>query len=144
QPKDDKPKETKPLDPPIYIPEGFKPAAGSKLVGPEKGPKLHTRLEREGAAFVLLQPEDGLAPFYLMEDKATNALLKRLDAKGDWRKGGKKGADDAGDGDRLPALRLTRPEAEAIARRLGGKLPSAAQLDYAAGDLGTGRAAVGR
>src|SRR5262249_36768107 len=36
-------------------------------------------------------------------------------------------------GDDLPVMRVTRPEAEAAARWLGGRLPTAEELDMAAG-----------
>src|SRR5262249_3087425 len=52
-----------------------------------------------------------------------------------WRKGGKADSKDLGvDGNpRLPVLRVTRREAEEFADWLGGQLPTADQLDRAAG-----------
>ena len=51
----------------LGLPGRFQPAADSKIVGPEEGPRWHTRIvwkRAEDAVFVLIRPE-GAAPFYL-------------------------------------------------------------------------------
>ncbi len=136
-------------DPPAppAVPAGFQAAEGSRRVvvgGREFFDCLVSDKAGPGVRFWLLPPRDGEkdepAPFYLLEDKVTNKLYRRFagerpdEAGASWRKGGRRGGgQDAGGGDDLPALRVTRPQAEAFARWLGGRLPSCAQLDRAAG-----------
>jgi formylglycine-generating enzyme required for sulfatase activity len=89
--------------------------------------------------FRLMTPE-GKPPFYVMEDKVWNGLYRAFEeqepdkAGGTWRAGGLAGSSDRGsDESRLPALRMTRAQAVECAKWLGGRLPRAEDLDYAAG-----------
>jgi formylglycine-generating enzyme required for sulfatase activity len=78
------------------------------------------------AGFSLLRPPDG-PPFYIAVNKATNGLFKVfLQEKG--------GDMKEWDGDpNLPALNMTRAQAEACAEWVSGTLPTPEQLDFAAG-----------
>ena len=103
-------------------------------------------VEAEGKKFevvcVLLRPKGGSgAPFYLMENKVCNGVFgvfcQQDGAKlGSllWRRGGVANGRELGvENDFWPVLRVTRSEAERCALWLGGRLPSARQLDEAAG-----------
>jgi serine/threonine protein kinase len=153
---------------PLLVPDGFRAAEGSERValdGRDYASCLIAEKAGDGVRFRLLTPRDGEkenpAPFYLMEDKVTNGLYRAFAAErpeqagASWRKGGRRGGEDAGSGDdALPALRMTRPQAEAFARWLGGRLPGCAEFDRAAawrdgrkpaeGPFRSGRLAVGR
>jgi hypothetical protein len=78
-------------------------------------------------AFLLLTPPDG-APFFLAEDKITNAAFAAFRREN--RGGETKWKDD---GPALPAMNMTLAEAEACAKWMHGELPTPEQLDYAAG-----------
>jgi serine/threonine protein kinase len=115
-----------PIVPPRFVAGDLKDVFS---YGGQRYPKrIVFRKDQPGeAAFLLLQPENG-PPFYLAENKASNALFKAFREEG----GGGPTAwtDDAPD---LPALNVTRAEAEACAKWLGGTLPASDQLDFAAG-----------
>jgi hypothetical protein len=137
-----------PVRPPAWVPDGF--AGTGDVVPGGDGRRFHRKLVRRladdvEAIFVLIPPEPGPAdgPFYLMEHKVSNGVYRLFaESKPDavatsqWARGGKAGGRDVGTADpHLPTLRVTRPEAEAAARWLGGRLPTARELDRAAGLL---------
>jgi formylglycine-generating enzyme required for sulfatase activity len=99
------------------------------------------RIGNERIRLLLIrQPEAGPA-FYVSENKINNGLIREFvreqpeALKGSlWERGGRaNGADIGADRRDFPALRMTREEAEKVADWLGGRLPSARQLDAAAG-----------
>jgi serine/threonine protein kinase len=119
------------------IPAGFK--AASEEVGTDhlgRGFQRKIILERPGrpaVAFVLIEQKtaDDLPTFYVMESKVSYeqfALFAKAEpnaVSGNWPPNAAKAA--------LPALGVTLAEAEAMARWLGGALPTARQWDKAAG-----------
>jgi hypothetical protein len=144
------------------LPRDWKPERGAQLEGnPPYFARLVRRIGDERIRLLLIrQPEAGKA-FYLSENKINNGLVREFARahpealKGSlWERGGRaNGADIGSDRRELPALRMTREEAEKVAAWLGGSLPTATQLDAAAGywleKRGTGpvrgpRVAVGR
>lgn len=145
-PPDREPKEkTKAKDggpPPVKVtvPKGFVAAVGAKpvKVGENTYHSKITRAKGGPAVFLLMRPAKGAA-FYVMENKVWNALYREFatDSAGQagetWKKGGLAGDMDTGDGDLLPVMRVSRPQAEAFAEWMGGRLPTAAELDHAAG-----------
>jgi formylglycine-generating enzyme required for sulfatase activity len=77
-----------------------------------------------------------------MENKVSNGMFRafvsekkpQVVANELWKKGGVANGRSVGaDDDDLPVFRLTRPEAERFADWMGGRLPTARQLDLAAG-----------
>ncbi len=81
------------------------------------------------ATFILLQPDaDNLAPFYVEDNKATNALFDAFRSEMKVRDSVWKN-----EGPELPVLGVTLKEAEQCCRWAGGRLPSPLELDYAAG-----------
>jgi serine/threonine protein kinase len=108
--------------------------AGSSKTVPIGGKKYPERIiYRSGSAgkvqFLLLQPDtDGLRPYYVEEDKATNALFKEFRTES--HSGNSTWKDDEPG---LPALGMTLAEAEQCAKWLGGRLPTPEELDFAAG-----------
>lgn len=122
------------------LPRNFAAAARSEVVGETGGPHYHVRIVRAvGPERVTFRLVPGPVPFYLMETKVWNALFRRFAAErpgevgDDWRLGGKADGRDTLDiVARHPVFRVKRREAEAFADWLGGRLPTAAQLDRAA------------
>jgi formylglycine-generating enzyme required for sulfatase activity len=78
--------------------------------------------------FLLMQPESGV-PFYLAENKATNALFSAF--REEAGAGGKTAWKN--DGPELPALNVTWDEARRCAEWVGGQLATPQELDFAAG-----------
>jgi serine/threonine protein kinase len=134
-------KKTSELEIPV-LPAGFEPAPGAQLTG-DGGPsfsRLVRKIDKQEVYFLLIRPS-GAAPFYLTENKVSNGVFAVYAqanplalTKSAWERGGKKAGKDLGfkGHDRLPVFRITRAEAEAFAKWLGGRLPTAAQLDAAA------------
>jgi serine/threonine protein kinase len=138
-----------------FVPPGYKPA-GPETVPDARGRSRYLALvsARPGwpkglspVRLVLVWPkraEDDLAPFYLMEAKVCNELYAAFAARqpdaaeGAWPREGGPG--------RLPAVGMKPVRAAACAVWLGGVLPSARQLDQAAGlwDHEPGRAGPAR
>ena len=123
----------------VILPPGFEPGPG-KDIGPYPE-RIVRHVDKHDVVFVLVQP-DGKpdAPFYLMENKVCNGVFRAFARQaGDklaglvWRRGGLANGQDAGDHPLLPVFRVTRPEAERCAAWLGGRLPTARQLDLAFG-----------
>jgi hypothetical protein len=126
------------------LPRGYEPVAGH---GPDRRgtpyyPRLVRRAGGQDVVLILIRPEgDKDPPYYLMENKVWNGVFREFarqhpDAvrKSAWEKGGRAGREDVGSRqDDLPALRVTREEAQRCAAWLGGRLPTARQLDQAAG-----------
>jgi formylglycine-generating enzyme required for sulfatase activity len=84
------------------------------------------------ATFLLLRPmtPDGPKAFYVLEHKVWNAFVQ------DFVKENAGAIDTAkwkGGHDMLPAVNLTFAEAEKFAKWLGGRLPTTAEWDFAAG-----------
>jgi formylglycine-generating enzyme required for sulfatase activity len=79
-----------------------------------------------------------------MENKVSNGMFRAFVSEKKpqavanelWKKGGVANGHDVGDHDDLPVFRLTRAEAERFADWMGGRLPTARQLDLAAGCFG--------
>ncbi|MGL4550711.1 MAG: protein kinase domain-containing protein, partial [Gemmataceae bacterium] len=127
----------------VIVPAGFERAADAREQ--KVGDKTYASrvVKKKGtaeAAFRLMTPGGGKEPFYVMEDKVSNGLYAAFAdeqpeaAGGTWRAGGLAGTSDRGsDEARLPALRMTRAEAAACAKWLGGRLPHCDELDHAAG-----------
>jgi serine/threonine protein kinase len=92
----------------------------------------------EKIVFLLIQPEDG-KPFYCMQNKVWNGLYRNLAQHNgeNWTNdGGLKNGENLGSGtdrDHLPVLRVTFAEAQKCAGWLKGRLPTAKELDRAAG-----------
>ncbi len=126
--------------PHVPLPPGYVPLTDAKEIRDRSGRTYYDRIRpAEGSrpvVFVLIpqdSPEDP-PTFYLAENKVWNGLYRSLQGGGEsWQRGGQKDGADAGDADDLPVLRLTRDDAARAAVRLGGRLPSAAELDRAAG-----------
>ncbi len=125
----EKPKEL------LFVPDRFAAVAGAPTaqVGARKVPERieFTLKNGDKAVFILITPVGGGRPFYLMENKVWNAFFAEFAqanpatvAKTAWR-------NDSPP--RQPATRMNAAEAFAFARWLGGKLPTTAQWDYAAG-----------
>ncbi len=98
------------------------------------------RIDDLDVLFVLVRPVSPDArPFYLMQNKVCNKLFRAyaavdpvLAAKAEWKLGGLAAGENVrGDNDFLPVFRITRPQAEAFAKKRGGRLPLAAELDQA-------------
>jgi hypothetical protein len=125
----------------VDVPDGYAPAP--QAIVDRQGAPYYSRIVgrkgREEVSFLLIRPSDEQStPFYLMENKVSNGLFavfaeEQPQAAGSsWQLGGQAGGRDLGNkNERLPVFRVTRPQAEAFARWLGGTLPSAAQLDQA-------------
>jgi serine/threonine protein kinase len=125
---DGRPKES------LFVPDRFTAAAGAATaqVGARRVPdRIEFPLKNgDKAVFILMTPSAG-KPFYAMENKVWNAFFAEFAqanpdavAKTVWR-------NDMPP--RQPATRINAAEAFAFARWLGGKLPTTAQWDYAAG-----------
>ncbi len=119
------------------LPAGFK-AASEEIDADYAGRKYYRRIvldrsDRPAATFVLIKQNSAqdLPTFYLMEAKvsyeqfAQFARAQPQAVRGDWPTNAAKAT--------LPALGITLAEAEALARWLGGALPTARQWDKAAG-----------
>jgi hypothetical protein len=131
----------------VTLPANCEPVAGTDMLKDRSGHSLPKRIElvvddRTRVAFRLIPRMDQADPpsFYMMEDKATNALFAKFAAehgdvvaKSQWQRGGQAGAADAGGNDDLPVLRITAEEARRFADWLGGALPTIEQWDRAAG-----------
>ncbi len=127
-----------PPPPKTWIPKGYEPRGEAVL---HDGVQLHLKIGRKlggrEVEFLLMRPKGRW--YYVMRDKASNALCDAFDTENpgkigaDWRKGGLNAKGDAGDDEGLPALRVTRPEAASVAGWVGGRLPTADELDFAAG-----------
>lgn len=153
---------------PPWVPEGFTADVGSGQVQ-VNGKNCSRRIicTRHGLAVpCVLVPEsspDDPESFYMMEQKVSNELFSRFaqempDAvkNSDWQSGGlKAGKNVSVTNGRLPVLRVTFDEAWKFAVWMGGRLPTMAQWDKAAGRFeskrgegpfrpGAGRIAVGR
>jgi hypothetical protein len=123
----------------VILPLGFEPGPG-KDIGPYPE-RIVRHVDKYDVVFALVQPEGKQdAPFYLMENKVCNGVYRAFAREvGDklaglvWRRGGLANGQDAGDHPLLPVFRVTRPEAERCAAWLGGRLPTARQLDLAFG-----------
>jgi hypothetical protein len=124
------------------LPSGCEPvrASGLDRNGTPYYARIVRRLDDNEVVFVLLRPGGNARPFYLMENKVWNGLYRAFAraepgaAGSTWQRGGVAAGRDLGSTSaRLPVLRVTRPQAERCAAWLGGRLPSAAQLDWAAG-----------
>jgi serine/threonine protein kinase len=118
------------------VPSGFK--AASEDVSDHPRRKLYRKIvvaqpDRPPVPFVLIErkTEDDPPTFYLMESKvsyeqfAQFAKAEPNAVRGDWSANAAK--------EKQPALGVTVAEAAAMARWLGGKLPTARQWDKAAG-----------
>lgn len=132
----------------VILPFGFEPK-GENLPNGIEMPYPSKIVRRVGkqkveVVFVLIRPEGNAdAPFYLMESKVSNGMFRAFVSEKpqevsdlQWKQGGVANGRNVGDEDELPVFRLTRPEAERCAAWLGGRLPSARQLDEAAGCFG--------
>ncbi len=113
-----------------WLPPNFQARTGTPKVSDDTRREFYQEIEsaRPGAPttrFVLVPHEQAGDPasFYLMQTKATNGLYAAL-------------AMDVGrTADAGSAVKLTADQAEAAARKLGGHLPTALQLDRALGYL---------
>jgi serine/threonine protein kinase len=99
----------------------------------------------EEVVFLLIRPEksQGVPRFYCMQCKVWNSLYRHLMSPQEgrpWKNGGglANGASLGSGSDHLPVLGVTRAEAEECAHRLGGRLPTAKELDLAVGYYGPG------
>ncbi len=132
-----------------WLPDGFRKADGAEVKTHNRR-RFYNRVVRSRggleAVFLLISSDQGksLPAFYVMEDKVTNGqfraaaddaeYLERLGtypkafAAGEWKTGSpSRGRDD------LPVLQMTVIEAHCFAAWLGGRLPSVAQWEKAAG-----------
>jgi serine/threonine protein kinase len=135
------PKEQKEAD--LRLPPGFAAGDDKQEVEVRQRGKFYGTIVRDHMGvkvpFRLVYPRNGenWEPFYLLESKVWNGLYGASAKDGEWKRGGKKafGKEDvpADTHPNLPVFRVTRDEAEAFARQLGGRLPSAQELDRAAG-----------
>jgi hypothetical protein len=126
----------------LVLPPHYKRAASPSTDGQEAEPfsRIVRQIDRQQAFFLLIRPEEG-SPFYLMENKVSNGMFAgfakkegRALEKSRWREGGLAWGRALGvENDRFPVFRVTRPEAARFAGWLGGRLPTAKQLDQAAG-----------
>jgi serine/threonine protein kinase len=126
-----------------------------KSRSPDKPPPLSERMVRrigsEDVAFRLVRPAAG-PPFYVMENKVWNSLFaafakaKPAAVEGSqWRLGALANGKDLGvENGNLPVFRVSRAEAAAFAEWIGGKLPTASQLDQAPRADDKDRGAIGR
>jgi serine/threonine protein kinase len=113
-----------------WLPPKFQPV-GDAVETDAAGRTFYRRIFTEPApglkaVFVLVPQKKGLTnaepTFYLLENKVANALYAAFP-----------GADKAQPRDQLPVMGKTASEAAAFAEWLGGRLPTARQLDKAAG-----------
>ncbi len=123
---------------PTWVPEHYKAAPNAVLLQPDFRNRIYfDRLVTDlpdlpPVTFVLIPQKSATEPpsFYLMETKVSNALATALAKKsgamvGPWPTDDKK-ADE-------PAFGMSVAEADALARVLGGLLPTITQWDRAAG-----------
>jgi serine/threonine protein kinase/formylglycine-generating enzyme required for sulfatase activity len=121
----------------VILPFRFEPK-GNKRPYPSQ---IIRRVGEREVVFVLIQPErEADPPFYLMENKVSNAMFRAFVSEKPqdianplWEQGGVANDGNVVFHDDLPVFRLTRPEAERFADWLGGRLPRARQLDLARG-----------
>ncbi len=118
-------------------------AAGAAIrfiIPPRSSPPVQIvrHVDGQEVVFKFIQPEGQAGePFYLMENKVSNALFRaftraeKLDDNTKWERGGVNKGGDTGDDPDLPVLRVTWDEADRCAAWLGGSLPTAKQLDLA-------------
>jgi hypothetical protein len=122
---------------PVHVPPGFS-VASEQVVTDHLGGRLYRRIavDRPGrppVTFLLIEQKTADDPptFYVMESKASYEEFARFAAAepsevhGQWPEDAERA--------KQPALGMTRAEAGALARWLGGVLPTARQWDKAAG-----------
>jgi hypothetical protein len=126
----------------VVLPPGFEaigetPPDGGAMPYPSK---IGRRVGGQQVVFVLIRPEgESDAPFYLMENKVSNGVFRAFARDNPqavgllWKQRGVANDRNVGDDDELPVFRVTRPEAQRCAAWLGGRLPTAQQLDRAFG-----------
>ena len=140
----------------LWLPARFVAVPGSAIatVGVHKVPEQieYKTTAGDTVRFRLIAPGGNLRPFYMMETKVTNSLFhdfadaeKSAVVSTAWK------STLPGN---LPAVNMTAGEAHALAKWLGGKLPTTQQWDEAAGirnragrdgpSLKFGTAAIGR
>jgi len=133
--------------PAIWLPPGYGPAEGAKLVT-LKGQAYYDRVKKslsdsEEVIFVLIPRKSASDPetFYILRDKVPNGVFALFAAAqpeavrgSQWKLGALVNGQDQGAADpRLPVLRVSVEEAQRCCVWLGGRLPSARQWDKAAG-----------
>ncbi len=117
-------------------PAGFTVVLGESAVriGDKEYPKnIHREFGGSVMRFLLVEPRAGgpvTRPFYAMEQKATNAMVGQF-AKAD--PAALAATKWAAANNLAPAMNLTVTEAAAVARWLGGRLPTPAEWDTLAG-----------
>jgi serine/threonine protein kinase len=139
--------EREPPPPPVMLPAGFEPADGSQeLLSELDRATYHTRIRPVGRdiTFVLIPTtrSSDLRTFYMQETKVSNAMFAEFArehpekvADETWQQGALAGDQllSAEEHPDLPVFHVTVDAASEFAHWLGGKLPSIAQWDKAAG-----------
>lgn len=139
---------TVPVLKPLLVPAGFVAIDDEVVEEPDaRYPRKirSVKVDDPSGVFIYLKRTEPKEPasFYLMENKLSNALFRRFAAanpeavaRSQWTKGGYEGGKDLErTPDNLPVYRVTHAEAVAAAEWLGGRLPTPAELDMAAGSL---------
>jgi hypothetical protein len=133
-----------------FLPQGFEREgrAGVVEVGGKRVFKqiAYVLPDRDRVAFILVQPEDDLPPFYIMRNKVSNHAYRQiverypdLGWEPEWRKGGFWNNQDLGiDGKYLkcPVYRVSEDDAHRFARLLESnlaELPTPREWDAAGG-----------
>jgi serine/threonine protein kinase len=132
----------------VFLPPGCIPADKSETVTLSSGQHLYKVIERQledGTRIpfrLIYDPSTPLQPFYIMENKVTNALFQKFaQAKPqavkskEWLLGGLANEKDIGvqGKEQYPVFRVAVEDAHRFAVWLGGRLPSGQQWDLAAG-----------
>jgi hypothetical protein len=132
----------------IFLPSGCVPGDKAEIVNLTTGGKLYNVIERQledGTRIpfrLIADPDSPVRPFYIMENKVTNALFakfaaaKPADVKSEeWKQGALAGGKQMGitGHERLPVFNVTVEDAHRCAVWLGGRLPTAQQWEAAAG-----------
>jgi hypothetical protein len=125
----------------VILPREFAPLGAEP---PDEMPypaKIVRPVGRREVVFVLIGNEgQGEAPYYLMENKVSSGVFRAFAEKnpqavagGPWKPGAVARDQNGDDDDELPVFGVTWPEAKHCAAWLGGRLPTARQLDVAFG-----------